>query len=273
MRVSEFTTYASGDASQMSRDMRDGRAHVEASGGRPQGRLQAAVRHRRRGRVQDQPATAHASGPPLSRRWAGRAGASLPPTADQPGTDAGRDPGADRRPAHRAHRPGSRRRPGHDCLAPRPRGPAGPVDLDHPAGAPRRRAGDAGAAQAPAQLVAPLRGRGAQRVLAVGLHPLAPGRRERGRDPELARRPFALPALVHGVRAGVGRRRGGHVHRGGRRARLAGSHAHRQRRRLHLPLHRRPQRLRVPARLARHPAEERGAGPPADPGQDRALPA
>jgi hypothetical protein len=37
--VSEFTTCASGDASQMSRDMRDSRAHVEASGGRPQGRL------------------------------------------------------------------------------------------------------------------------------------------------------------------------------------------------------------------------------------------
>ena len=33
--VSEFTTCESGDTSLMSRDMRDSRAHVEASGGRP----------------------------------------------------------------------------------------------------------------------------------------------------------------------------------------------------------------------------------------------
>jgi hypothetical protein len=39
----------------VSRDMRDSRAHVEASGGRPQGRLSATVRHRRGSRVQDQP--------------------------------------------------------------------------------------------------------------------------------------------------------------------------------------------------------------------------
>lgn len=37
-------------------------------------------------------------------------------------------------------------------------------------------------------------------------------------------------------------------------------------------VHRRPQQLRVPARLARHPPEERCARPPPDPGQDRALP-
>ena len=52
--------------------------------------------------------------------------------------DAVRD--ADRRAADRAHRPRARRGPGHDRLAPRARGPAGPVDLDHPAHPPRGRA-------------------------------------------------------------------------------------------------------------------------------------
>ena len=68
------------------------------------------------------------------------------------------------------------------------------------------------------------------------------------------------------------RRRGGHVHRSRRRPRLACRHAHRQRRGLHVPLHRWPQQLRVPARLPRGPPEERRAGPSPDPGQDRALP-
>ena len=87
-------------------------------------------------------------------------------------------------------------------LASRARGPAGPVDLDHPAHPPRCRAGRARAAQAPAQLVDPLRGRGAQRAVAVRLHPLAPGRRQRGRDHQLARRPLPLPARLHGLPAG-----------------------------------------------------------------------
>ena len=56
------------------------------------------------------------------------------------------------------------------------------------------------------------------------------------------------------------------------RPRLPGRHAHRQRRDLHLALHRRPQRLRAPARLARHPSAERGTRTSPDPGQDRALP-
>lgn len=63
--VSEFTTCESGDTSQVSRDMRDSRAHVETSGGRPQGRLHGAVRHCRGGRVRDQPAAAHAPARPL----------------------------------------------------------------------------------------------------------------------------------------------------------------------------------------------------------------
>ncbi len=130
-----------------------------------------------------------------------------------------------------------------------------------PADPPRRGPRRPRAAQAAAQLLDPLRGRGAQRGLAVRLHPLAPRRRQRGRDRSLARRPLPLPARLHGVPAGRRRRRGGHLHRRRRRPRLARRHAHRQRRRLHGALHRRPQRLRVPARLPRRPPEERRAGP------------
>ena len=180
--------------------------------------------------------------------------------------------GQDRRPPHRTHRRRPRCGPGHDRVAPRARGPARPVDLDHPARPPRRGARRARAAQAPAQLLDPVRGLAPQRGLAVRLHPLAPGGRERGRDLLLARRPLPLPARLHCLSAGRRRRRGGHVHRGRRCPRLARRHAHRQRGGLHVPLHRRPQQLRVPARLPRHPPEERHARPPPDPGQDRALP-
>ena len=77
---------------------------------------------------------------------------------------------------------------------------------------------------------------------------------------------------LHRVPPGRRRRRGRDLHRGGRRSRLARRHAHRQRDGLHGALHRGPQRPRAPARLPRHPPEERRAGPPPDPGQDRALP-
>jgi hypothetical protein len=56
-------------------------------------------------------------------------------------------------------------------------------------------------------------------VLAVRRHPLAAGRRERGRDHQLARRPFPVPAGLHRRPARVGRRCRGHVQRGRRRAR------------------------------------------------------
>ena len=62
------------------------------------------------------------------------------------------------------------------------------------------------------------------------------------------------------------------VHGGGRAARLARRDADRQRRGLHIALHRRPQRLRVPPRVSRHPPEERLARSSPDAGQDRALP-
>jgi hypothetical protein len=81
---------------------------------------------------------------------------------------------------------------------------AGPLDLDDPAHPRGRRPRRARAAQAPAQLLDPLRGRRAQRGLAVRLHPLAPRRRERGRDHQLARRPLPLPARLRGLPAGRG---------------------------------------------------------------------
>jgi transposase InsO family protein len=58
------------------------------------------------------------------------------------------------------------------------------------------------------------------------------------------------------------RRRGGHVRGRMGDSRVAGLDPDGQRRGLHLPLHRRPQLLRVPVGVSRHPAEERDAGPP-----------
>ena len=163
--------------------MRDSRAHVEASGGRPQGRLQAAVRHRRRGRVRD------------------RAGSTCTACSAGTGTAASRP--SSRARAGRAPTPAGRRTQVRERIVAlrtelTARGlDAGPVTiawhlgregLPVPSTSTIRRIlhaggpGRARAAQAPAQLLDPLRGRGAQRAVAVRLHPLAPGRRERGRD-------------------------------------------------------------------------------------------
>ena len=92
------------------------------------------------------------------------------------------------------------------------------------------------------ELLSPVRSRPTQRDLAVRLHPLAPRRRHRRGDPELARRPLPLPALLHRPRPRHRRRRHRDVpaeHRNLRRPRLD---PHRQRLRLHRPLHRRQER-------------------------------
>ena len=62
--------------------MRDSRAHVEASGRRPQGRLSTAVRHRRGGRVRDQPAAPHR----LLRRYRDGGLEALEPRSRRPRT-------------------------------------------------------------------------------------------------------------------------------------------------------------------------------------------
>ena len=89
-----------------------------------------------------------------------------------------------------------------------------------------------------AQLVCQVRGRAAQRDVAVGFHALAAGRRHGRADPHLARRPLAhgAPVARHGV--GDRRARGPHVPRMLRRARHARLDAHRQRLRLHQQAHR-----------------------------------
>ena len=253
--------------------MRDSRSHVETSGGRPQGRLQAAVRHCGGSLVRDQPTTAHAFGPPLPRRWARGPRAAFPPTPVQPGPHARRDPRPDRRPAPGARRPRvwTQARPpspgtwsAKACPSRRPR-PSGascmPPDWSCPSRASARAAPGSGSRP-------PHPTRSGSPTSPTGASPT-------GREVEIISWLDDHSRYLLGCtafRTGHRRRRGRHVHRGRRCPRLARRHAHRQRGGLHVALHRRPQRLRVPARLPRHPPEERGAGPPPDPGQDRALP-
>ncbi len=71
--------------------MRDSRAHVEASGGRPQGRLQAAVRHRRRGRVKG---LSRQQLTRLVRRYRDGGLDALEPHSRRPLTNPGRTPDA-----------------------------------------------------------------------------------------------------------------------------------------------------------------------------------
>ena len=187
--------------------MRDSRAHVEASGRCPQGRRRDGCRRdRRRRRVRVQSSASPAPAPPLPR-WRPRGPrAEVPAATQQPAADTRRRARPDRRPPDGAHRRRPGRGPGDHRVAPGARGPAGPIDLDHPTrppcGWPRRPR----ASQAATQLLAPLRGRGAQRAVAVRRHPLAPGGRDRGRGLLVARRPFPRPARLHGLRAGLGRR-------------------------------------------------------------------
>ena len=68
----------------MSRDMRDSPAHVEAPRGRPQGRLRAAVRHRRGRGVPHQPGPPPPAPAPVPRGRARRPRAAVPPAAHQP---------------------------------------------------------------------------------------------------------------------------------------------------------------------------------------------
>ena len=119
----------------------------------------------------------------------------------------------------------------------------------------------------------PVRGRPAERVLAVRLHPLAPGRRHRRRDPDLARRPLPLRHQLHRPCPGHRRHRRGHLPDRDRQPRRARIHVDRQRPGVHHPIPARPQRVRTRTRHPRHRPEERPAQPPPDPGQSGAVPA
>ena len=253
--------------------MGDSRAHVEASGGRPQGRLSAAVRHRRRSRVRHQPAAP----PPSAAAVPGGGLDALGPRSRRPHTSPGRTSDAvrDRIIALRTELTARGLDAGPVTIAwhLEREGLPSPVDLDHPARPPRRRAGRR-PSRASARAARGIRFEAAA-PNEVWQSDFTHWRLADGSEVEICSwlddHSRYLLAL-HRLRAGRRRRRGGHVHRGRRRARLARRHAHRQRVGLHVALHRRPQRLRVPARLPRHPPEERGARPSPDPGQDRALP-
>ena len=156
-----------------------------------------------------------------------------------------------------AHRRGTGRRPGNHRLAPRARKPPPPLDLDDPTDPPHSRADHPRTQKATPVLLPTLRSRPAQRVLAVRLHPLAPGRRHRHRDPQLARRPLPLPDLLHRPHPGHRRRRREHLHRSRQRTRPPSLDTDRQRPRLHRPTRRREQRLRVPPDRPADPPEER----------------
>ena len=187
--------------------MGDSRAHVQASGGRPQCRRSAVVRDRRGSGVRHQPPAPAPPPPPLPGGRPRRSRATVLPAAGRVPTRSGTTSVPGSPPCAPSSRDPASTPVRHDRLARRAGGPGGALDLHDPPDPARRGARRARAAQAPAQLLDPLRGGSAQRGLAVGLHPLAPGRRERGRDRELARRPLPLPARVHGLPPGRWRRR------------------------------------------------------------------
>ncbi len=243
----------------MSRDMRDSPGHVEAPGGRPQGRLSAVCPS-----PPPRPSSGSAGGTSTasSRRYREGGLDDLEPRSRRPRTsprsDAGRRARADRRAAHRE-------------LAARglDAGPAtiawhlGREGLPVPSTSTIRRVLHA------AGLVVP-EPRKRPRSSWIRFEAAAPNevwqsdfthwRLADGTEVEiieLARRPLPVPARAARCSAGWRATTWSPRSRRGRGARLAGRDADRQRRGLHIALHRRPQQLRVPARLPRHPPEER----------------
>ncbi len=170
----------------MSRDIGHSRWHVSRSRRRPDDRLEAADGDRCGGRVRHHPPAPPSTPGPVPGRRHRRDRATLPRASQQPETDAARGPRADRAAAAAAERRGPRRRPGHHRLAPRARGTPRAFDVHDPPHPARGRTDHPRAAQAPPVVVDPVRGGAAQRDLAVRLHPLATGRRQRRRDPQLA---------------------------------------------------------------------------------------
>ena len=139
----------------------------------------------------------HQAGGPLAR--CGRHRFRAPVAAAAHFAEGHRSGGSrvDREPARRPRRLGPRRRAPHHCLA-----PPGPsrnrcVALDDPPPPRGRRPRRPEPRKAAQKLLCPVRSRSAQRVLAIGFHPLAPRRRRHNRGHHLAGRPFAPRALRH----------------------------------------------------------------------------
>ena len=82
--VSGSRTWVTPDRRLVSRDMRDSPAHVEAPGGRPQGRLSEVVRYRRGVGVRHQPRAPAPPSAPLPRRRPRGRRAAVAPTAPAP---------------------------------------------------------------------------------------------------------------------------------------------------------------------------------------------
>jgi hypothetical protein len=223
---------------------------------------------------------------PVPRGGRGGVRAAVP----RPSVEPGRDPASERRAglaaAQGAHRGGSGCWCRHDRLAPGPPPRHDTVPRDHqPDPGPGRR-GHPGTREAPEEQLPAVRGRAAQRVLAVRLHPLPARRRHpprhpprrhpthrgrhRRRDPDLARR--LLPLRPVGDRAPAGYRPGSThdlpQHR--RHPWLSGIHVDRQRPRLHRPTlrrHPRPQPPRVLLAGRPAPGADDAGRLPLEPGQ------
>jgi hypothetical protein len=181
----------------MSRDIGHSRRHVSCSCRRVEDRVQTAHRDRGGGRVRILPTTSSPAPGPLPGRWPGRGRTTLAGATHQSAPIVPRDRGADRAAANRADLVRARRRPDHHRLAPRAREPASTVDLHDPPHPAHRWPDHPRTAETTPLLLPPIPSRATQRDLAIRLHPLAPGRRHRHRDPELARRPRPLPAVGH----------------------------------------------------------------------------
>lgn len=125
--------------------------------------------------------------------------------------------------------------------------------------------------------MATLQRRPPQRALAIRLHPHPTGRRHRGGDHRLDRRPLPLPAASERPPSHHGSHRHGHLHPRSRRPRLSSRNPDRQRHGLHHPVrpkrprHRTRQRLRDTAGTAGHHPEERSTVQADHPRQDRTV--
>jgi hypothetical protein len=132
--------------------------------------------------------------------------------------------GPNRAASEGAVRAGPGRRAADHRLAP------GALPRHHGVGGDRQPVPDPGRAghprpvQAAGIVLHQIPGRHAQRVLAIGLHPLGFSRWQRRRDPQLARRPLPIPAVLQRLSARGRPRRRSQLHRHRHHLRAAGVH-------------------------------------------------